>query len=80
MPTVHREGGFAFKIYVDDHPPPHVHAVYQGGVAKVMLGGSAEECVAEGSRDMRDRDLKRAERTVAVNRLLLLVKWREIHG
>lgn len=26
MPTVHREQGFQFRIYPDDHAPSHVHA------------------------------------------------------
>ena len=27
LPTVHREGGFQFRIFTNDHSPPHVHVV-----------------------------------------------------
>lgn len=30
MVTVHREAGLRFIIFVDDHPPPHVHVVGDG--------------------------------------------------
>ena len=38
MLTVLRASGLEFAIYVDDHPPPHVH-VYGDGKAKIALVG-----------------------------------------
>ncbi|MBI4520710.1 MAG: DUF4160 domain-containing protein [Gemmatimonadetes bacterium] len=31
MPTVHRERGFRFQMYPNDHPPPHVHVMKAPG-------------------------------------------------
>lgn len=39
MPTVLREGGFSIRIYLDDHPPPHVHVVSASGTAKIRIDG-----------------------------------------
>ena len=38
MPTVHREEGIAFRVYLRDHPPPHVHAIKARGFAKIEIG------------------------------------------
>lgn len=39
MVTVHREAGFRFIIFVDDHEPAHVHVIGDGK-AKIDLGGA----------------------------------------
>ena len=43
MPTVHREGGFDFKINTDDHPPPHVHVWYQGALVIIEFDVDVSE-------------------------------------
>ena len=37
MPLVLLEGGFAVRIYLNDHPPAHVHVLNAGGEARIML-------------------------------------------
>lgn len=63
MPAIHREGGFAFRIYTRDHPPPHVHAVRDGAVAKVTLGDEDEAAEVLEVSGMRDPDVIRAVRS-----------------
>ncbi len=38
MVTIHREAGFRFVIFVDDHKPAHFH-VFGAGEAKINLIG-----------------------------------------
>jgi hypothetical protein len=38
MPTILRHRGFAFRLYSNDHPPPHVHVVGTDGWALVEIG------------------------------------------
>jgi hypothetical protein len=37
MPEVSRFYGIVIQIYFGDHPPPHFHARYSGGVAKIDI-------------------------------------------
>jgi len=37
VPTIHRENGFRFYFYSNDHPPPHVHVEVGDSVAKLLL-------------------------------------------
>ncbi len=80
MPTVHREGGFAFKIYVDDHPPPHVHVWYAGEKAKVRIGTEDNPSRIYEAGSMRPPNLLRAVRIVDGYWRELLDRWEEIHG
>ena len=76
MPTVLRAEGFEFRIWTNDHEPPHVHVFRGGTQAKVELI-SAEAVRIWG---MRPRNVRLAEELVAENRDLLLDAWRNIHG
>ena len=38
MPTVLRERGFDIMIYLNDHPPPHVHVFRAEGEVVINLG------------------------------------------
>lgn len=38
MPTILRLRGYAFRLHLNDHPPPHVHVVGPDGWALVELG------------------------------------------
>jgi hypothetical protein len=42
MVTVHREGGFRFVIYRDDHPPAHVHVIKDGEIIVQLLGPAGQ--------------------------------------
>lgn len=79
MVTIFRESGLKFVIYLDDHPPAHVH-VFSDGSAKIALGaeGGAPEVVR--TRGMKTSQLKKALRIVIEHRAALMEKWEEFHG
>jgi hypothetical protein len=77
MATVHRENGFEFRIWPNDHAPPHVHAWKAGGTAKIELVDGFGVVKVRGMSEM---DLVRAVRIVMENVDELLNAWEEIHG
>ena len=80
MPTVHREGGFHFRIFVNDHSPTHVHVVKAGGFAKVAIGNLEEPpCLLEAYR-LKDGDIVRAVRIVEREWRKFMLAWTGIHG
>ncbi|WP_414682917.1 DUF4160 domain-containing protein [Longimicrobium sp.] len=76
MGTVHRESGFTFRIWSEDHEPPHVH-VWKGG--RQMLINLSPVGV-RNRRGMKDNDAMRALAIVQREREKMLRNWREIHG
>jgi hypothetical protein len=77
MATVHRENGFEFRIWPNDHAPPHVHAWKAGGMAKIeLVDGFGFSKV----REMKPVDVVRAVRIVMENEEKLMQAWEEIHG
>jgi Domain of unknown function (DUF4160) len=78
MVTVHRAYGFRFVIFTNDHSPPHVHAVGQGGEAKIILEGPTGvtlDWVIGISRS----DLRKVIQEVQRERERLITLWRTIH-
>lgn len=80
MPTVYREKGFQFLMFLDDHAPPHVHVRYSGTVARIRIGDANHRPVADVSRSMRAPDIARAMRIVETRQARFLDAWRKIHG
>ena len=79
MVTVLRAEGLRVVIFVNDHPPVHVH-VFGDGEAKINLtgaGGMPELTWAEG---MTRGEVRGAMRVVAEARTALLARWESIHG
>jgi Domain of unknown function (DUF4160) len=77
MATVHRENGFEFRIWPNDHAPPHVHAWKAGGTAKIEMVDGFDVLKV---REMRAMDVVRAVRIVIENEGKLMQAWEEIHG
>jgi hypothetical protein len=50
VPELSRFYGIIIRMYYDDHPPPHFHAVYQGNQVQVDINRLA---VIEGSMPRR---------------------------
>lgn len=79
MVTIHREFGFRFMIFTDDHGPPHVH-VHGDGEMKVIL------CGADGRPEMvyavgfNTKDRRRAMDVVLERQEEFLARWNEIQG
>lgn len=76
MATVHREDGFTFRIWSNDHPPPHVHA-WKGGEMAIIRILTREVVEVRG---IKPADVVRAVRIVAANEAMLVEAWRDIHG
>ena len=79
LPTVHREGGFQFRIFANDHSPPHVHVVKAGGFAKVAIGSVEEPPRLLETRKLKDPDIVRAVRIVEREWRNLMLAWTNIH-
>lgn len=80
MPTILLEGGFAVRIYPNDHAPPHVHVVKGDGTARVALGDEMARPRLLTAAGMSRSDAARALRLVARHQALCLRRWREAHG
>ena len=79
MVTVHREGGFRIVIYKDDHVPAHVHVIGDGEVI-VNLSGADGQPEVRQHHGSTTADIRKALRIVTGRLVVLLAKWREIHG
>ena len=78
MVTVGRAFGYRFVIYSNDHGPPHVHVVGNGGEARILLGHddvTLDEVWGIGRNDMR-KLLEEAR----LHRADFLKAWRDVHG
>ena len=76
MPTIFTEGGFRFMIYLDDHPPAHVHAI--GAECMIRIGLEPIELLS--SVGGKASDLRRAMGIAVRHRERLLAAWRKHHG
>ena len=76
MPTVFTEGGFRFMIYVDDHPPAHVHAI--GADCMIRIGLEPLEVLS--SIGAKQNDLRRAMDIAERRTEELMAAWGEHHG
>jgi hypothetical protein len=76
MGTVHRESGFTFHIWPNDHRPPHVHVWKGGEVALINLAPVA----VRDPRTMKPKNVSRALEVVQKNSAQLLSEWKAIHG
>ena len=76
MPTVHREHGFRFIVYTDDHPPPHVHVTGTGS-AKIAL---SPEVAIVHARGLSNVDIRRVLNVVEEHRESMMAAWDRIHG
>jgi hypothetical protein len=82
VPTVHEEAGFQVRIYLPprEHEPPHVHVVKAGTEVVIRLGDAQALPEVQEVYGMRRADVMRAYRIVEANRMMLLEKWRNLHG
>jgi hypothetical protein len=74
-----RAGGLRIVIYVDDHPPPHVH-VLGDGEAKVRLVGAGGRPEIMDVNGMKSGDLRKAMSAITEAQAMLLEEWSKIHG
>lgn len=76
-----REAGFRVVIYTrDEHPPAHVHVWKAGGEIVIHLGGPRALPSLREVNGMPKRDARRALHLVTEYQVVLLARWKEIHG
>ena len=76
MPVIVREAGFRVIIYLDDHPPAHVHVEGNDGSTKIAIEGA----VLVWNRGLNRRDVNRAVDIVSRHHNELRTAWTNIHG
>jgi hypothetical protein len=76
MPTIFRLHGLRFMIFVDDHPPPHVHVTGRGE-AKIAIDDGHAILTNKG---LSKADIARARDAVMERADLLRDAWMRIHG
>ena len=79
MPTVFRQDGFRFIIYLNDHQPAHIHVQKGRGEIKVNIASLGEIQVMKVV-GMKNQEALKALKLVSQNQQFLLKKWEEIHG
>ena len=80
MATVHREGGFSFRVFPNDHPPAHVHAWARGACVVIQLPTEHEGATVlriEGK--MKDADVADAVDIVQNNADVMWEGWNRFH-
>ncbi|HEX8472704.1 MAG TPA: DUF4160 domain-containing protein [Pyrinomonadaceae bacterium] len=79
MATILRKNGFDFRIYTNDHRPPHVHVIKGDGEVVIELGDEHSPPLIREIYSMRDRDVASAYDLVIEYQIRLLEAWRRIH-
>jgi hypothetical protein len=79
MPVIRREAGFEFRIYTEDHEPPHTHAMKGGTEAVINLGDDRASPHIRDIFRMKPKDARRALDITIREQGYFLEKWREIH-
>ena len=77
--------GVTFRVYPEDHDPPHVHGRYQGIVAILELGRDGHARLADRDDSIRPGDAKRNQVRHILNVANahfgdLIELWREAHA
>jgi len=80
MPTIHREAGFRFAFFANEHPPPHVHVTSGNGAMKVFLGDEDTPPTICSAVGMKPGEIKMAFQIILANKVKFLAKWRHWHG
>ncbi len=78
MPTIAIEGPYHLVIFTHDHPPPHVHVHWAGGMVKVNL--LTLRPLGKRRGKARKRVPKGALKAVRKHREALLEAWDDLHG
>jgi hypothetical protein len=80
LATILRVRGLRVVIYLNDHPPPHVHVIGRDGEAKIALGQKGSRVAIVSNDGLSPALLAAALAEIDRNEALLAQRWREIHG
>ena len=67
-------------IYMDDHPPAHVHVLRAGEEVIINLGDAETRVSTRENKRMSKHNERRAIIIAGEHQDYLLARWREIHG
>ena len=76
MGEIFRFKNLKFKIWSNDHNPPHVHIYGPGSHAVIIL----EDLKVLRSEGFSEKDLKIIQQQIFIRRIKILEKWEQIHG
>jgi hypothetical protein len=79
MPTIVRTGSLRIVIYLNDHPPPHVHVIGDGQ-AIFSLNCPDGPPLLEENFGLPNQRLSHATTEIAANLATLCSEWKRIHG
>lgn len=80
MASVHRERGFTFHIYSNDHQPAHIHVKKNGGEIKIDITDKEEVQLICVTAKMSNSDINKALDIAEDNLTEFRTKWEEHHG
>lgn len=79
MPTVHRERGFQFFIYPNDHQPAHIHVFHSDGEIKIDIS-SKEPIALVVYGSINQKTVNKALDIAEDNLHKLQTEWEKFHG
>lgn len=80
MAEVHRERGFTFHVYSNDHQPAHVHVKKNDGEIKIDICDPNEACLLCITAKMSSADISKALDIAEDNLKKIRDRWEEYHG
>jgi hypothetical protein len=80
MPTVHRFDGLRVAVYLNDHPPAHVHVIAADAEAVFVLNCSEGPPTLRGTFGFNRTELGRIANELAGKLAILCAQWSSIHG
>lgn len=80
VPIIHRQAGFTFKIWPNDHKPAHVHVYRAGAEVRIDIGSDKVRPSVLSAEGMSAKDGRQALEIVAENQAAFLAQWRKLHG
>jgi len=73
MPEISRFFGIIIRMYFDDHPPPHFHAIYGNEEAQISI-----EPISVLNGRLPRRALSMALEWAALNQMELMNNWQRL--
>lgn len=80
MPTIHREAGFRFSFFANDHNPPHIHVTNSNGTMKVILGDQTMAPSIFAVTGMKKADGRKALKIIQAHKNKFLSEWSKWHA
>ena len=77
MPTLFTILGLKFKIYTEEHLPPHCDVTSQDGQAKFEI---MNEVILIENRGLKPKDLSLAKAILEENLEVIQEEWKKLHG